>query len=210
MSETVAPTPPTQKLQDPRVYSQVLRGWKRNNRVMSSFMVQPEGVSVEIQEANEQLLLLVREHFITNTPWILFSLFLLILPIVFTQMPMWQLLPGRFQFIGLWMWLLFILTVVLEGFLSWYFDVFVVTDKRVIDIDFHNLIYKNITSANIEHIQDVTYNVAGPLASFLDYGMVMVQTASEIPMMEIPNTPHPALVAKLVGELMLQSDQEHH
>jgi membrane protein YdbS with pleckstrin-like domain len=108
--------------------------------------------------------------------------------------------------VGSFMWYLLMAAVVFEGFLSWYFDVFVVTDKRVIDIDFNNLIYKNISSAEISRIQDVTYNVGGPLASFLDFGEVLVQTAGELQMIEIPNTPHPAKVAKLIDEMVLQDD----
>ena len=195
---------------DPREYSEVLKQMRQNNRVMSAFLVRPEGVSVEIQDEDEQILLLVREHFITNMPWIGFAIFLGLLPGLFTLMPLWGVLPARFQIFGMLMWGMLVLTVVIEGFLSWYFDVFVVTNKRVVDVDFRNLIYKNITSATIEHIQDVTYNVGGPLASLLDYGSVLVQTASGVPMIEIPNTPHPAKVAKLIDEMMMQIDEDHH
>jgi hypothetical protein len=187
----------------------VLGQFKRHNKIMSAFLVRPQNVRVEIQEDDEEILLLTREHVITNLPWVTSAIFLALLPLAYTAMPLWGFLPGRFQAVGLLMWYLLVLTVIVEGFLSWYFDVFVVTNKRIIDIDFKNLIYKNISSATIEHIQDVTYNVGGPIASLLDYGLVMVQTASEIPMLEIPNTPHPAKVAQLVDELMMKVDQEN-
>jgi hypothetical protein len=75
------------------------------------------------------------------------------------------------------LWYLLVTAVVLGGFLRWYFDVFVVTDERIIDIDFNNLIYKNITSTKIDNIEDVTYNVSGAIQSLFNFGQVLIQTA---------------------------------
>jgi hypothetical protein len=115
------------------------------------------------------------------------------------------------------LWYLLVTAVVLGGFLRWYFDVFVVTDERIIDIDFNNLIYKNITSTKIDNIEDVTYNVSGAIQSLFNFGQVLIQTAgtgvsmapeNATPTMEIWDTPQPALVAKLINELIVEEEQE--
>jgi hypothetical protein len=208
MSDIVSGEISVGEKKDPKSYSQVMRDSKSSSGVFSAFMVRPKGVSLEIQEENEQILLLVRRHFITNTGWILLVIVMIIVPGLFQNLPLGVSIPARFLVITSMLWTLLIITIVLEGLLSWYFDVFIVTDERVIDIDFRNLIYKNITSAKIDNIQDVTYNVSGPLPSFLDYGMVFIQTASEVPMIEIANTPHPSKVAKFINEMILQEEQE--
>lgn len=201
----------------PQDYSSVMREFPHSNGVMSSFMVRPKGVEVEVQGDEEKILLIVREHFITNWKWILLVIFLLWLPLMFTTQPYWSLLPGNFQFMTMVFWYFMVVTIALQGFLSWYFDLMVVTDERMIDIDFYGLIYKNITTAKIDDIQDVTFSVNGPLASLLNYGNVLVQTAGAvvsmkpqetIPTIEIWNTPHPSKVAKLINELMLEEEQE--
>jgi hypothetical protein len=180
-------------------------------------MVRPKGVSLEVLEAEEKIVLLVRQHPIMNLKWMGLATLLLALPILFMAMPLWGGLPARFQLMSTVYWLLFVLVVALEGFLSWYFDVFVVTDERIIDIDFKNLIYKNITATKIDNIEDVTYSVSGPIPSLLNFGNVVVQTAGAVVTMqpqetkasiEIWNTPKPALVAKLINEMMLEEEQE--
>jgi membrane protein YdbS with pleckstrin-like domain len=202
---------------EPREYSQVLKELKPSNRVMSAFMVQPEGVRIEIQEQEEKILLLVREHFITNWKWILLVIFLLLVPGFFSSVSFWSLFPVRFQAMTLVLWYMMTLTVAIEGFLGWYLDILAVTDERLIDIDFKGLIYKNITTAKIDDIQDVTFSINGPLGSIFDYGNVLVQTAGAVvtmqpqrtlPTIEIWNTPKPAIVSKLINEVMLEEEQE--
>jgi len=202
---------------EPAEYSQVLHQCKPNNGIMSSFMIQPEGVRIEIQEEEEKILLLVREHFITNWKWILLVIFLLLVPGFFSSISLWSLFPTQFQAMTLVLWYMMTLTVAIEGFLGWYLDILAVTDERLIDIDFKGLIYKNITTAKIDDIQDVTFSVNGPLGSIFDYGNVLVQTAGAVVMMapqqtlptiEIWNTPKPALVSKLINEVMLEEEQE--
>jgi len=201
---------------DPREYSEVLRAEKRTSNPFSSYMPFPR-VGVEIQDPEEVLLLLVRRHIITNWKWVLVVLVMLLAPILLSSFPGLAMLPSNYQVMTRVLWHLLVIAVILEGFLNWYFDVFIITDERVIDIDFKNLIYKNITSTKLDNIQDVTYSVSGPLPSLLDYGNVLVQTAGSgvaikpddtRPTIEIYDTPHPSRVAKLLNELLVQEEQE--
>jgi hypothetical protein len=200
-----------------REYSQVIRESTTSRNPLATFMVMPKGVSVEIQDEDEVILLLVRRHVITNIKWILVALVLGMAPIFFGAFPFYEVLLPTFRLMTVLLWYLLTTAVVLEGFFNWYFDVFIVTDERIIDVDFKNLIYKNITTTKIERIEDVTYSVSGALPSFLNYGNVLIQTASAgisldpqdtAPFMEIINTPRPAKVAKLINELMLEEEQE--
>ena len=69
---------------------------------------------------------------------------------------------------GTILWYLLTAAIAFEGFFNWYFDVFIVTDERIIDVDFKNLIYRNITMTKIDKIEDVTYTVSGAIPSMLD------------------------------------------
>ena len=129
-------------------------------------------------------------------------------PIFFGKLPLYEYLLTRFQVMTVVLWYLLTTAVLLEGFFDWYFDVFIVTDERIIDIDFYNLIYKNISSTKIENIEDVTYNISGPLPSLLNFGMVLIQTAGEKPLFEIYDTPQPAKVTKLINEMILEEERE--
>lgn len=184
---------------------------------LASFMPFPKRISVEIQDEEEKIILLVRKHWITNLGWMVLVAVMILAPLLLGRLPFLELMPLRFQFMSLILWYLLTTAVALEGFLSWFFDAFVITDERIIDIDFYNLIYKNITATKIDNIEDVTYTVSGALPSMLNYGTVLVQTAGAgirltpgdtKPSIEIRDTPKPAKVARLINELILEEEQE--
>jgi uncharacterized membrane protein YdbT with pleckstrin-like domain len=163
----------------------------------------------ESQLAGEKILLFLRQHPIVNVPWILMAIFLFFAPFLFVPFfPPFALLPMNYQFVLFLAWNLFLLGFIVERILMWLFNSFIITDERVIDIDFYSLIYKTVNFAQLDRIEDVDTQVGGVLFSLLDAGNLEIQTAAEIPQFEIKTVPHPAQVAKLLNELMLEEEQE--
>jgi len=183
-------------------------GQKADNNPLASYRILPPDIRVEIQDRNEKILLLLRRHPVTNLPWILGTIVMILAPLLFAFFPPFQALPGRFQFMTTLLWYMLTTGMMLEGFLSWYFNVYIVTDERVIDVDFLSLIYKNISAAKIEQIEDITFQMGGALPSMLDYGNVFIQTAAEKTEFEFEKVPHPQKVAKFLNEMMLEEEQE--
>lgn len=173
-----------------------------------SFHTFPKKINFESQNYKEEIILLLRRHMVTNISWILLSVFMLFVPILLRWIPLIDFLPSRFQFVTILLWYLMILAYVLEKFLSWYFNVYLFTDERLVDVDFYSLIYKRITEAKIDRIEDISYSQGGLLQSLFDYGTVRVQTASEVPELEFELIPHPGFVTKILNQLILQEQQE--
>ena len=96
----------------------------------------------------------------------------------------------------------------LEQFLSWFFHVNIITDERIIEVDFVNLFYREITDCNIDQIQDVTVEVGGGIETFFNYGDILVQTAAEITKIRFEKAPKPDMVARVLRELRIQEEQE--
>ena len=96
----------------------------------------------------------------------------------------------------------------LESFLTWFFNVFIVTDERLIDVDFLSLIYKNITAAKLDNIEDITAETGGAIRSIFNFGTVKVQTAGSQPEIEFEDVPQPAKVTRLLNELLLEEERE--
>lgn len=68
----------------------------------------------------------------------------------------------------------------LFGFLIWidyYFDVWIITNERIINIEQKGLFVRHISELNFQNVQDVTSAVNGLLPTILNYGDVSVQTA---------------------------------
>lgn len=175
---------------------------------LAAFVARPRRINFETQYDGEEVILLLRRHPITQLNWILTALIMILAPLSLKYFPLIDFLPDRFQFIVILMWYLLITAFVFEKFLSWYFNVYIITDERVVDVDFHNLIYKEISDAEIEKIEDVTVTQGGVMQTVFNYGSVLIQTAAEKPQFEFEDVPNPALVAKVLQGLQLEEKQE--
>jgi uncharacterized membrane protein YdbT with pleckstrin-like domain len=63
--------------------------------------------------------------------------------------------------------------------LDYHLDAWVITSKRIIDLDQHGVFNRETAELWLNRVQDVTIKVDGILASLLKYGAVRVQTAGE-------------------------------
>jgi uncharacterized membrane protein YdbT with pleckstrin-like domain len=92
------------------------------------------------------------------------------------------LLTGQFPNLVWWITsiaLLFIWLQFMTAFTDYFLDIWVVTDKRIIDIEQKGLFNREFSEFRLERIQDVTVEVRGILPTLLHYGDVHVQTAGE-------------------------------
>lgn len=196
------------RMRKPEDYSEVIRNGKSDPGPLAAFLVTPPNIKFDTQDQQEKILLLLRRHVITNVPWILGTLFGLLVPVLFTFIPAFYILPARYMFITIIIWYLLVFGVALEQFLSWYFHVYIVTDERVIDYDFYSLLYKRVSKAKIDRIEDVTYQMGGILQNLFHYGTVYIQTAGEEQEFDFEDIPRPEQVGKLLNELMLEEERE--
>ena len=88
--------------------------------------------------------------------------------------------------------------IAFEGFLNWYFNVYIVTSKNIIDVDFHSILFKNIDMAPLRNIEDTSSSMAGLLNSIFNYGNVVVQTAGSSENIEFSSVPKPHQVADFI------------
>ena len=175
---------------------------------LSAYCFNPKSVHFETQEEAERVVLLLRRHPITNVGWILITILMLFAPAVLSSFPILDFLPGNYRLVSVLGWYLITTAYVLENFLTWFFNVNIVTDERIIDIDFYNLIYKEVSDANIDKIQDVTYKMGGVVRTIFNYGDVIIQTASELPNFDFLAVPKPDRVAKILQDLRIEEEVE--
>jgi hypothetical protein len=175
---------------------------------LASYSLLPDRVHFINSDPEEKIILLLRKHPVTNVGWMTTAFLMIVAPAFVTVLTPLGLLPSGFQFILTLTWYLITTAFILEEFLSWLFHVNIITDERIIEVDFVNLVYREITDANIDQIQDVTVEVGGALRTFLHYGNVIIQTAAQVPKIEFEVVPNPDAVAKLLRELRIEEEQE--
>lgn len=189
-------------------YSAVMKKEVACDNPYASFAPKPKHVHFESQEEREHILLLVRKHPITNVPWIFTAFILSFAPLFLQYFPLSSVIPDQFVFMGILGWYMLIMGYVLENFFSWFFNINILTDERVVDIDFYSLLYKRISTAQIDRVEDVTSSVAGFLGSVLNYGTVDIQTSAEAREFSFELIPQPEKVTKLMNELILEEERE--
>lgn len=171
-----------------------------------SYVENPSGYHFEGQDADETILLLLRAHPITNLSWIMPALLLFFMPFFVPKLLFLagidiSFLPYSYRVTFLILNYLFIMVIAFEGFLSWYFNVYIVTDKNLIDVDFHSLLFKNIDIAPLRNVEDVSSSMAGVSHSIFHYGNVSIQTAGATKNIEFHNVPNPHHVADFILDL---------
>lgn len=195
-------------IRDPNLYQVLSRFANHSAKSLSAFIVEPKAFHFDTQDKEEKVLLILRRHIFTNIRWISIGFLMLFFPLILSFVPIFNDLPLRYQTLITLGWYLLVLGYMFEQFLLWYFNVFIITDERVLDYDFHSLLYKRVSKAKIDKIEDVTYEMHGVIQSFLNYGSVYIQTAAEQREFEFIDVPQPDLVAKLLNEIMIEEEQE--
>jgi membrane protein YdbS with pleckstrin-like domain len=182
--------------------------YKNSHSKLSSFSFYPGDIDFESRSNDEKVVLFLRQHFIVNVKWIFVAIVLFFVPSIANMFNVFSSLPSGFGLVISMAWYLITMAYALENFLNWYFNVYIVTNERVVDVDFNNLIYKRVSDATLSNIQDVTYNMGGVIRTFLNYGDVFIQTASEVSEFDFLAVPEPDKVVRIINDLVPEVKQK--
>lgn len=171
--------------------------------MLPSYVENPQNLRFEGQDSGEQILLLLRAHPVTNLKWIIPVILLFFLPFLIrivlgmASIPP-DVIPESFSLVLLLFNFLLIMVITFEGYLYWYFNVYIVTNKNIIDVDFHSILYKNIDVAPLRNIEDTSSSMGGILSSIFHYGNVYIQTAGAAKNIDLLDVPKPHHVADFI------------
>lgn len=167
----------------------------------------PHGITFAHQEKNEQIILFTRRHFVTNLPWIIITFTAILTPLLFSSILQLINLPLFSLPLSLSIDLLFFYYIMIFGFafynfLDWFYNIGIVTQKRILDIDFMHLSYIDIAITQLPEVEDVVQRQKGFFASFFDYGDVIAHTVPGKENFVFERIPHPAQVVDIMSKLI--------
>ena len=105
-----------------------------------------------------------------------------------TSLPSWVYMAGVILFLT-------VLGRLLWVYDDWRIDVYMLTDRAVIDVErtpFY--LSESRKTASLDNLQDVSYTIPGPVARFLNYGKVVMETAGASGRQEWTYVPDPRSV----------------
>lgn len=175
--------------------------------LLTSFWQNPQGVYFDTQEVNEHILLFLRRHFITNVGWITSTIIFLVLPPIGAYLLSFVTvnilnIPLQFIYILIYGYYLGVMTNAFLQFLSWYYNISLITPKRVMDIELTSLVSKKISATKISLVQDINYQQSGTMRSVFNYGDVLIQTAGSEDNFYVNAVPKPEVVVRVVENLI--------
>jgi hypothetical protein len=134
---------------------------------------------------NDQIIIAKRRHWASMVGVIVITLILIALPLALMQVirivnP--DFLTGSFltiiNVIGS-IYYLVMTTFAFSQWINYYYDILIVTDNEVIDIDQNGLFDRHISEISLLRIQDVSARVKGFWPTLFNYGDVVAESAGE-------------------------------
>lgn len=175
-------------------------------RTFSYFCIKPQGILFETQEDDEIVYIFLRRHFVTNAGWIITVLFASLVPpliLSFLGQIGYQIPFSFLQVaIAFSFFYLLLFTYAFISFITWFYNISLITNKRIVEINYSDLVYRHISATKLELIQDISYTQVGAIRSLFDYGNLMVQTAATIDNFEFEQAPHPEDIIRILEPMI--------
>lgn len=136
----------------------------------------------------------------------------IIISAVFIIAPFFFLYPLFHQ--GLWGVILFFIlllsgiTFSIRQFVIYSFNIFVITNQRIIDIDQKGFFDRTVSESTYDKIQDVSFRLKGVFQTMFHYGSIIIQTAGTQANLELSGIKDPEKVQDLITKLQREFSRE--
>jgi hypothetical protein len=138
-------------------------------------------------DPDESIILEVRKHWLVFFSQAFFHLLAAFLPFFFYEgviylIPQVGEVGSEYKPLVAFFYFLWLGVLWASFFMQWtnyFLDVWYITEKRIIDVEQKRPFHREMSSIRFDKIQDITIEVEGVIATFLNYGDIRVQTASE-------------------------------
>jgi uncharacterized membrane protein YdbT with pleckstrin-like domain len=139
-------------------------------------------------DPQEKVIRVVRKHWFVLLAQGFYYLLMCIIPFVFVftivEFPIGEAFTfsGPGFLVGVFVvtfWLFLIWNAMFLTVTDYLLDVLVLTDKRIFEVEQHGLFRRESSTFRIDRIQDVTVEVKGIIATFLNFGNIHIHTAGE-------------------------------
>ncbi|MBP9763214.1 MAG: PH domain-containing protein [Candidatus Pacebacteria bacterium] len=165
-------------------------------------------------EKDEYVIFEVRKHWFTLFSPALLILVGSILPIfiysIFSALPIAIESDKPLIVLFLFLYSIWILALWVISFVIWtdhYLDVWIITNKNLIDVEQRGIFHREITTTRLTRIQDINSEVQGMFQTFLNFGDLTIQNAGTDRKFTIKGVEDPANVRENIEKAISQNNE---
>lgn len=166
------------------------------------------------QRDDEQVILFIEKHWIRylriGSIFFIVGIFPGILTYIILGMMTVSLQTFHYTMAIFFMYELFILLYMFMEIVNDELDLFIITNRRIVDITQVGLLERHVADTPLENIQDVTASSKGLMETLFGYGTIRVQTAGKKTEFLMNIVPDPFEKSKKIMELMrIHKEQQY-
>ncbi len=158
-------------------------------------------------DSDEKILKKVRRHWFIMFKATFGAVLMAIIPFVLWQVLVYvdfvKNIPLEIKEIVLFVYIMYLVFIWISYFIIWtdyYLDIWLITNKRVIDVEQLGLFRREVISLRYDRIQDVTVITNGIIQTVLHFGKIHLQTAGERRKIILRDAPYPEEVKRAILE----------
>lgn len=181
---------------------------RRQGSDFRGLFLRPPKLKFATQNKTEEVFILLRRHWSSNINWIINLSFYVALPWLLYALfktlgiDFLVLLGPGLSLIALLSFYSIQFGSAIRNFADWYYNLYLVTNERVIDYDFNVLATSSGASeTGLDSVEDVKETSVGLLPTLFNYGDVSIYTAADKNVITFHKAPDPTFVRDKVADL---------
>lgn len=192
------------------------RGYTSYNPAFSSIYFLHNKLPIMIQiPRDEKIILVLRKHWFVLLAESLVFIILAVAPAFILGLGAYFLQPNLgspITLLAIGGYIFWLMALWVGFFVFWtdfYLDIWIITDKRIIDIEQKGLFSRTTSALRHENIQDSSISQGGLIATMFGFGNVKVQSAATDVQIDIPFAKSPQKVKELIMRLHDKTIEEN-
>lgn len=162
-------------------------------------------------EKDEYIIYEVRKHWFVLVRSFVFAFVAILAPIflysILTVLPIEFKSEGNVITLFLFLYTIWVFIIWIFIFISWtnyYLDVWILTNKNLIDVEQIDIFHREIATMRLSKIQDITSEVRGLIPTFLNFGSLKIQTSGLEQEFIINGVENPNQVREQIEKILTQ------
>jgi membrane protein YdbS with pleckstrin-like domain len=178
-----------------------------------TFIQKPTKIDYQGRDSDEVIEIVLRKSLYSLVGKAFIIIFLFLIPLFLipflakTTVYSVHILDGSSLFVLTLFFYLIACGFVFEVVLDWYYEVFLVTNKKIVDMGEDS---RSISETPLVNVQDVNSKISGNIEQILNIGSIFIQTAGKVTEFEIDTVDNPSVVRDAISDLVVKEKTHGH